>query len=120
MKEHGTYYMRRIKETISMGCCKTRFINNQNNGTYTIIFKYRKAKDCRNYSKVLLDKINEAKNAYEGNREITVDEKWNSVVVTNAIDNGIDMVVYMEDFDLTLELNYYILEKFLEGGEDEE
>lgn len=120
MKKHGKYFMK--TEVISMGRCKTWFTNNQSNGTYTIIFKYNKAKDCRNHSRVLLEKINEAKNAYEGNREISVEENWHSmaitnyIAITNAVDNGIDMAVYMEDADLMLTLDYISEEVNVENG----
>lgn len=116
MKEHETYFMGRKVETITMGrCdnCEARFINNRNNSSYTIIFKYNKMKDCKNYSILLLEKINEAKDAYEGNREITIDENLHSIAITNAVDNGINMTIYMDNFDLMLELDYisYISEK---------
>lgn len=113
MKNHGIYFMGRKTEIISMGHCKARFINNQSNGTYTIIFKYHKGKDCKNHSRVLLEKINEAKKAYKGNRYLSIEENWLSISITNAMDNGINMVVYMEDADLMLELDYisYISEE---------
>ena len=117
MKEHEIYLMKRRTETISMGRngnCEARFINNRNSGSYTIIFKYRRAKDCRFYTNVLLEKINEARSAYKGNREIAIEVYWHGIVITNAIDNGIDISVFMDDMDLMLELDY-----ILDGGESE-
>jgi len=116
LKDHEINFMGRKVEAIAMGrCdnCEARFINNRNNGSYTIIFKYNKMKDCKNYSRPLLEKINEIKDAYEGNREITIDEGWHSIAITNAVDNGIDMTIYMNNFDLMLELDYisYISEE---------